>query len=112
MVLTGLVHAVYAFSGWRERQFGGTTARYAAPQGGWVLTALQNSFFRPPRGDLEEGIVQTAPCGGDTDTNGCIAGAPATAWGGPGTLAREGPGLSARGGGWRPVIAVTWTQPK
>jgi ADP-ribosylglycohydrolase len=63
-----------------------------------VLTALQNSFFRLPRGDLEEGIVQTAPCGGDTDTNGCIAGAPATAWGGPGTLAREGPGLSARSG--------------
>ena len=35
-------------------------------------------------------ILSLAPCGGDTDTNGCIAGAPATAWGGPGTLAREG----------------------
>lgn len=45
-------------------------------QQGWVLTALHNAFFQLLHANtLEEGIVQTVACGGDTDTNGCIAGA-------------------------------------
>ena len=45
-------------------------------QQGWVLTALQNAFFQLLHAEtLEEGIIQTVACGGDTDTNGCIAGA-------------------------------------
>ena len=45
-------------------------------QQGWVLTALQNAFFQLLHTEtMEEGIVQTVACGGDTDTNGCIAGA-------------------------------------
>lgn len=45
-------------------------------QRGWVLTALQNAFFQLLHAEsLEEGIVQTVSSGGDTDTNGCIAGA-------------------------------------
>lgn len=43
---------------------------------GWVLIALQNAFFRLRTGQTaEEGIVATVGCGGDTDTNACIAGA-------------------------------------
>jgi ADP-ribosyl-[dinitrogen reductase] hydrolase len=43
---------------------------------GWVLTALQNAFYRL-RSDvpLEDSIVETIACGGDTDTNAAIAGA-------------------------------------
>lgn len=45
-------------------------------QQGWVLTALHNAFFRLVHAEtLEKGIVETVACGGDTDTNGCIAGA-------------------------------------
>jgi ADP-ribosyl-[dinitrogen reductase] hydrolase len=43
---------------------------------GWVLVALQNAFhqllFAP---SLEQGVVNTVMCGGDTDTNAAIAGA-------------------------------------
>ena len=43
---------------------------------GWVLTALQNAFFRLRRAEsLEEGLVATVGRGGDTDTNAAIAGA-------------------------------------
>ena len=43
---------------------------------GWVLTALQNAFFRLLHADtLEVGIIDTAMAGGDTDTNAAIAGA-------------------------------------
>jgi ADP-ribosylglycohydrolase len=45
-------------------------------QMGWVLKALQNAFHRLLWAEsLEEGIIDTVRCGGDTDTNGCIAGA-------------------------------------
>ncbi len=45
-------------------------------QQGWVLIALQNAFFRLLHAaTLEDGIVDTAMCGGDTDTNAAIAGA-------------------------------------
>ena len=43
---------------------------------GWVLIALQNAFWQllHARG-FEEAIVGTVQLGGDTDTNGAIAGA-------------------------------------
>jgi ADP-ribosyl-[dinitrogen reductase] hydrolase len=44
-------------------------------QQGWVLTAFQNAFFRLLHApSLELGIIDTVMCGGDTDTNACIAG--------------------------------------
>jgi ADP-ribosylglycohydrolase/fructose-1,6-bisphosphatase/inositol monophosphatase family enzyme len=43
---------------------------------GWVLIALRNAFFRLLHApSLEEGLVATVGSGGDTDTNGAIAGA-------------------------------------
>ena len=43
---------------------------------GWVITALQNAFFRlASNATLEESLVATVGCGGDTDTNAAIAGA-------------------------------------
>jgi ADP-ribosylglycohydrolase len=45
-------------------------------QQGWVLTAFQNAFHRLLHAEsFEEGVIQTVGCGGDTDTNACIAGA-------------------------------------
>jgi ADP-ribosyl-[dinitrogen reductase] hydrolase len=50
-------------------------ADYARQQG-WVLIALQNAFYQLLHApNLEEGIVDTVRRGGDTDTNGAIAGA-------------------------------------
>ena len=41
-----------------------------------MLLALQNAFYRLLHSPtLEEGIVDTVMCGGDTDTTGAIAGA-------------------------------------
>ncbi|MDF1664005.1 MAG: ADP-ribosylglycohydrolase family protein, partial [Planctomycetota bacterium] len=43
---------------------------------GWVLIALQNAFYQLLNADsFEAGLVETVMAGGDTDTNGCIAGA-------------------------------------
>ena len=45
-------------------------------QMGWVLTAFQNAvheLLHAPT--LEEGVVETVQCGGDTDTNAAICGA-------------------------------------
>lgn len=43
---------------------------------GWALHALQNAFFELLHADtFEEGLVRTIGRGGDTDTNGAIAGA-------------------------------------
>lgn len=45
-------------------------------QMGWVLTAFQNAFFHLLSGEaLEDAVVRTVGCGGDTDTNAAIAGA-------------------------------------
>ncbi len=45
-------------------------------QMGWVRKALQLAFWQLHREvDFEEGVVDTVSRGGDTDTNGCIAGA-------------------------------------
>jgi ADP-ribosylglycohydrolase len=43
---------------------------------GWVLFALQNAFWQLLHtSSLEEGVAGTVELGGDTDTNGAIAGA-------------------------------------
>ena len=45
-------------------------------QMGWVLTAFQNAIYELLHApSLEEGVVATVQCGGDTDTNGAICGA-------------------------------------
>jgi ADP-ribosylglycohydrolase/fructose-1,6-bisphosphatase/inositol monophosphatase family enzyme len=44
-------------------------------QQGWVLKALQNAFYQLLHAQFEEGVVNTVRSGGDTDTNGAIAGA-------------------------------------
>ena len=45
-------------------------------QMGWVLIALQNAFYQVLHAPtLEEGVVATVMAGGDTDTNGAVAGA-------------------------------------
>lgn len=45
-------------------------------QQGWVLIALRNAFHQLLHAPtLEEGLVRTVSAGGDTDTNGAIAGA-------------------------------------
>jgi ADP-ribosylglycohydrolase len=49
---------------------------YNTPLSGWVLVAFQNALFQLLHAPtLEDGVVDTVNCGGDTDTNGCIAGA-------------------------------------
>jgi ADP-ribosylglycohydrolase len=52
-------------------------------QQGWVLTAFQNAYYQLLHApNLEEGVVATVHKGGDTDTNGAIAGALlGAAWG-------------------------------
>jgi ADP-ribosyl-[dinitrogen reductase] hydrolase len=57
-------------------------AARAAPPGdfqhqmGWVLTAFQNAFHWLMRGTpLEQAVIATVSCGGDTDTNAAICGA-------------------------------------
>ena len=43
---------------------------------GWVLIALRNAFHQLASGrSVVEGVSDTVMCGGDTDTNGAIAGA-------------------------------------
>ena len=45
-------------------------------QMGWVLTAFQNALYELRReSTLEDGVIETVHCGGDTDTNGAICGA-------------------------------------
>jgi ADP-ribosylglycohydrolase len=43
---------------------------------GLAITSLQNAFYRlSSNASLEESLIATVGCGGDTDTNGAIAGA-------------------------------------
>jgi len=43
---------------------------------GWVITSLQNAFYRlSSNASVEESLIATVGCGGDTDTNAAIAGA-------------------------------------
>lgn len=59
-----------------ERAAAGELPKDFVKHQGWVLIALQNAFCRLLSGQTaEEGIIATVGCGGDTDTNACIAGA-------------------------------------
>ncbi|CAN0408548.1 unnamed protein product, partial [Phaeothamnion confervicola] len=54
---------------------------------GWVLIALQNAFYRLLHSkSLRDGVIDTVRAGGDTDTNGCIAGALLGAYHGVGAI--------------------------
>jgi ADP-ribosyl-[dinitrogen reductase] hydrolase len=44
-------------------------------QQGWVLIALQNAFYQLLHAGFEDGVMNSVRAGGDTDTNGAIAGA-------------------------------------
>jgi ADP-ribosylglycohydrolase len=70
-------------------RLGPPTAFDGANQG-WVLIALQNAFYQLLHAvNLEEGVVDTVQRGGDTDTNGAIAGALlGAAFGRPGVPSR------------------------
>ena len=60
---------------------------YSGVKRGWVLIALQNAFYHLKRGkSVEEALVETVGKGGDTDTNGAIAGALLGAADGLGTI--------------------------
>ena len=57
---------------------------------GWVRLALQNAFCHLQRGEtVEEALVETVGKGGDTDTNGAIAGALLGAADGLGAIPRR-----------------------
>jgi ADP-ribosyl-[dinitrogen reductase] hydrolase len=59
-----------------RRAAAGTNAPDFQTQMGWVLIALQNAFFHLAAGTpVEAALIQTVGQGGDTDTNGAIAGA-------------------------------------
>ena len=54
----------------------GVAPRDFQHQMGWVLIALQNAFYHLAAGTgLEPALIETVGSGGDTDTNGAIAGA-------------------------------------
>jgi ADP-ribosylglycohydrolase/fructose-1,6-bisphosphatase/inositol monophosphatase family enzyme len=60
---------------WLAAAQGGPPESYAKNQG-WVRVALGNAFFQLLHApSLEEGVIATVMAGGDTDTNGAIAGA-------------------------------------
>jgi ADP-ribosylglycohydrolase/fructose-1,6-bisphosphatase/inositol monophosphatase family enzyme len=58
-----------------ERGAAGTAPADYEKRMGWVVTSLQNAFYRLGREDFEAALVSTVGCGGDTDTNAAIAGA-------------------------------------
>jgi ADP-ribosylglycohydrolase/fructose-1,6-bisphosphatase/inositol monophosphatase family enzyme len=58
-----------------EELSGGAPADYLTHEG-WVRIALRNAFYQLATAkDVESGLVDTVMRGGDTDTNGAIAGA-------------------------------------
>jgi ADP-ribosylglycohydrolase len=59
-----------------DRAAGGTPPDDFQHRMGWVLTALGNAFYHlATTPDPVEALVRTVGAGGDTDTNGAIAGA-------------------------------------
>ena len=63
---------------------------YSCWDSGWVLIALQNAFCHLRRGaTVEEALIDTMGKGGDTDTNGAIAGALLGAADGLGAIPRR-----------------------
>ena len=85
-IRTGDRHAMYREARSRARTAAVREALVRAQQGklpesygrhmGWVLVALQNAFYRLLHGtSFEDGLIATVKKGGDSDTNGAIAGA-------------------------------------
>ncbi len=75
MIRAALAHSSgAAHEAIRRGADGAPPAQYEKNQG-WVLIALQNAFFRLAGEGLEDALVKTVACGGDTDTNAAIAGA-------------------------------------
>nr|WP_294529592.1 inositol monophosphatase family protein [uncultured Rhodopila sp.] len=59
-----------------ENAAAGVAPKEFQHQMGWVLIALQNAFYHLAAGTaLEPALIRTVGSGGDTDTNGAIAGA-------------------------------------
>jgi len=75
MVKAALAHCTGAAREAIERGSAGAAPADFAKNPGWVLLALQNAFYHLARSDFEGALVQTVAKGGDTDTNGAIAGA-------------------------------------
>lgn len=76
MLAAALAHAAGRARAVIESAAGGEPVRDFASSRGWVLIALQNAFFQLMHaGDFEAGLVETVKPGGDTGTNGTVAGA-------------------------------------
>jgi ADP-ribosylglycohydrolase len=75
MMKAALAHCAGAVRAAIERGAAGAPPAEFEKNQGWVLIALQNAFYHLARSDFEGALVQTVAKGGDTDTNGAIAGA-------------------------------------
>lgn len=75
MLQVALAHASGRARAAIEQGASGTPPADYEKNMGWVLIALQNAFYCLTRHDFEAGLVETVGRGGDTDTNGAIAGA-------------------------------------
>ena len=79
-------------------------------QMGWVLTAFQNALYELLHAPtLEEGVIATVHCGGDTDTNGAICGALLGAVYGRETIPRQ---WEERIPACRPSVETTQPRPE
>ncbi len=76
MLAAALAHTLGEAREAIERAAAGEIAQDFSKNPGWVLIALENAFYRLMNGSgFEPGVVATVAAGGDTDTNGAIAGA-------------------------------------
>jgi ADP-ribosyl-[dinitrogen reductase] hydrolase len=76
MLEAALAHSVGEAHEAIARAAAGHLPRDFSKNPGWVQIALENAFYRLMHApDLEQGVVATVAAGGDTDTNGAIAGA-------------------------------------
>jgi ADP-ribosylglycohydrolase/fructose-1,6-bisphosphatase/inositol monophosphatase family enzyme len=75
MVKTALAHSTGMAQEAIRNGAAGRPPEQFEKNSGWVLIALQNAFFHLARSQFEDALVQTVSRGGDTDTNGAIAGA-------------------------------------
>jgi ADP-ribosyl-[dinitrogen reductase] hydrolase len=90
MLAQALGHSTGAAREAIERGAAGERPPDYESQAGWVLIALQNAFYRLMHArTLEDGIIDTVSAGGDTDTNGAIAGALLGAFHGRGAFPRR-----------------------
>jgi ADP-ribosylglycohydrolase/fructose-1,6-bisphosphatase/inositol monophosphatase family enzyme len=74
MIKAALAHSAGAAQEAIRRGAAGAPPEQFEKNQGWVLIALQNAFYHLARSSFEEALIKTVGCGGDTDTNGAIAG--------------------------------------